>query len=72
MPGRFGYDGAVAILTARSRRWLPVALVLLLAAGGGAWYWRAHQPQTEMSERALNDIPKDEYEAWMQSLGYTD
>lgn len=63
----------VKTLSVRARRrWLLVGLGLLSCAGGTLWYVRHEQEEQELSERALKDIPKDEYESWMQSLGYTD
>ena len=52
------------------RRTLLAALVVGLCIAGGV-YW--HQKQAAaLADRAMGDIPKDEYEAWMQDLGYVD
>ena len=56
----------------RLRRWLVAAsLVILLFGGGFGWYMQ-RKPQVDLADRALSDIPTDEYEQWMQELGYTD
>lgn len=58
-----------------SRKLRIVGLVgLLAAAGGGAWAWRlAIEPPPEPgAERTYEDIPREEYEQWMQELGYTE
>ncbi len=57
-------------LSPRSRRWWILGAVVLGAAGGG-WYVHHRQVEQELAERSMKDIPKAEYEAWMQSLGYT-
>lgn len=55
------------------RRWAIVATLLVLLTGGGvaAWALRPEPPPTP-EERTFEDIPEDEYEAWMQELGYTE
>jgi hypothetical protein len=47
----------------------------VLVAGGGAVAWkRLHPPPPppKPEERTFEQIPKDEYEKWMQDLGYTE
>jgi hypothetical protein len=54
------------------RRWLIVASAVLLLTGGGVW-WHLHRKHSlDLADRAIGDIPTDEYEQWMQELGYTD
>ena len=58
------------------KRLLGITAAVFLLAGGGAFAWvRLHPPpipQPRADERALKDIPPDEYEQWMQDLGYTE
>lgn len=59
-------------LSPKWRRWLPWGLALALSvAGGVAWYLH-HAEQQALADRAMSEIPKEEYEQWMQELGYTD
>ena len=53
------------------RRWiLALATVLLLASGGGFAWWRTQVvPPPAPDERSFEEIPKPEYEQWMQDLG---
>lgn len=41
---------------------------------GGFWVWKTHQAASALASESRNfdDIPKDEYEKWMQDLGYTE
>ena len=39
---------------------------------GGFFAWKAHQAVLASESRNFDDIPKDEYEKWMQDLGYTE
>ncbi len=54
------------------RRRLPWAVLVVALAGGAAgWYWQ-HQHERGLADRPMADIPKAEYEKWMQDLGYVD
>lgn len=59
----------------RLRRRLPVVVLVIVIAGAGAgaggWYWQ-HQRASQLADRPMDDIPKEEYEKWMQDLGYVD
>ncbi len=48
-----------------------VALLLVAGAGAGAW-WLLRPPPAPPAEKAYGDIPREEYERWMQDLGYTE
>jgi len=54
------------------RRWLVAASVVILLFGGGFGWYMQRKPHVDLADRALSDIPTDEYEQWMQELGYTD
>lgn len=57
------------------RKWLLALLVLTLggAAGGFTWWKLRPAPEpTAEDQRKFEDIPKNEYEEWMQDLGYTE
>ena len=58
-------------LSVRTRRWAALGAALTLSVGVVAWYLHHQMVQVELAERALDDIPKAEYEQWMQDLGYT-
>jgi len=50
-----------------------MVLAVLLIAGAGAGVWWVARPQPPAAEeRAYGDIPREEYERWMQDLGYTE
>lgn len=55
----------------RLRRLLPFAALLVVAGLAAGWYLHRNQ-KPDLADRALSDIPTDEYEQWMQELGYTD
>jgi len=56
----------------RRRLVLGVLAALLVAgAGVGAW-WFSRPPPPVPVERAYGEIPREEYERWMQDLGYTE
>lgn len=65
-----GY-GCRVKLSPRLRRRLPVVLLVVILAGAGGWYWQ-HQRASQLADRPMSDIPKEEYEKWMQDLGYVD
>ncbi len=67
---RPGYVACVK-LTPQARRRLFFALVLAGVAAGAGVYWQRQHEQA-LADRAMNDIPKEEYERWMQDLGYVD
>ncbi|MFZ5478801.1 MAG: hypothetical protein ACOZNI_18660 [Myxococcota bacterium] len=59
------------------RKVLIGAGAALLLGGGGAFAWmqaRAPEPPPPppAEERGYGDIPRDEYQEWMQDLGYTE
>lgn len=56
------------------RKWALAALgLVVLGAGGGVAWWQLQPPpEPPADERTFEDIPKDEYEKWMQELGYTE
>ena len=56
----------------KTSRW-AMLLVLVVVSGGFLAYrqFLAHN-QKNPDERTLEEIPQDEQEQWMQSLGYTD
>jgi uncharacterized protein HemX len=58
-------------LSPRLRRRLPVVVLVIVIAGAGGWYWQ-HQRASQFADRPMDDIPKEEYEKWMQDLGYVD
>lgn len=62
-------------MSPRTRMFLAAG-VLLVAAGGGVGAWRWHvQEEAERKaaeEKRFEDIPKEDYERWMQELGYTE
>lgn len=42
------------------------------ALGGAAWWvWLAEEP-VPAAEKAYGDIPRSDYEQWLQDLGYTE
>jgi hypothetical protein len=53
-------------------RWMLVT-VGLVASGAAAVWWRSHpaEPPADAAQR-YEDIPRPEYEQWMQDLGYTE
>lgn len=67
---RPGY-GALVKLPPQARRRLLYALLLAGVAAGAGLYWKRQQDQA-LADRAMGDIPKEEYERWMQDLGYVD
>ena len=50
-----------------------LGLGLLLSLGGGSWYaWHRAHPPPVPKEKRFEDIDPQEYEKWMQDLGYTE
>jgi hypothetical protein len=62
----------VRVAHPRLRRWLIFCSVVSLLIGGGFSWYMLRKPPLDLADRALTDIPTDEYEQWMQELGYTD
>lgn len=57
------------------KRVLLVALVLVVGvAGGAASWWTLRPDPTPLTggDQAYDDIPRSDYELWMQDLGYVD
>ena len=61
----------MSLRPSRVRRLLPIAALLVLTGLAAGWYLHRRNA-TDLADRALSDIPTDEYEQWMQELGYTD
>lgn len=48
----------------------------ILATGVGAGWWWSHRPEPPkpeaVADKKYEDVDRDEYEKWMQELGYTE
>ncbi len=62
----------VRVAHPRLRRWLIVASAALLLMGVGVGWYFHRKHRVDLADRAIGDIPTEEYERWMQELGYTD
>jgi hypothetical protein len=53
-----------------------VAAAAVLVSGGAVAGWQYHEAQSAEAaaadQKRFEDISEDEYERWMQELGYTD
>lgn len=56
----------------RKRLLLGLGVVLLASGGGAAWWFLRPPPPPPPAERTYEEIKREEYEAWMRELGYTE
>jgi hypothetical protein len=66
--------GKVSLVMRKVLIGLAAAAIL---GGGGAFAWMQTRPEeppvtTTPEERGYKDIPREEYQQWMQDLGYTE
>ena len=56
----------------RKRLLLGLGVVLLASGGGAAWWFLRPPPPPPPAARTYEEIKREEYEAWMRELGYTE
>lgn len=72
LPGGAGH-AKVGIM--RKRLVVGFGALLVLASTGAVAFWKlrpTEPPPAPTAERGYDDIKRDEYERWMQDLGYTE
>lgn len=59
----------------KKRLLVAIGATFALAGTGAVAWWKlrpVEPPPAPAAERGYNDIQRDEYERWMQDLGYTE
>lgn len=56
----------------RRVRWLGVVVVLVLSSAVVVWRLQPEPVEPVDEAKRYEDIPREDYERWMQELGYTE
>lgn len=53
-------------------RWAGLVVALVAVSAVAAWRLRPEPPTPPDETQKYEDIPREDYERWMQELGYTE